>query len=157
MAFKRRQDVQNAWMVACVGKIGGTVSANPLDAIQECITNTPDAVPPLDELRQRTGTPLPVILNHIATIAFGLSSFQPSALTDGIQVNSSSISQAYHLFDTNWQARSDWSNKVKENKEKAQKRNEGEKGPNLVTKVKESTDLNSHERKLLSCIVDGGQ
>ena len=176
MEWRRRQEVQNAWMVVCLGRRGAVTSENPLGSIQDHDITTsaaaeehtphpqdmPKAVALLDGLCKRTGILLPVALDRIAAIALGLSLSQPSGLEATVEVTPTAISRAYQLFIENWQARSDWMKIVNKNKKEIEKKVDGGKEGDtlldpIVKKVKESQDLNSYERELLGCIVDGGQ
>ena len=166
MACRRRQDVQNAWMVRC---LGGKAGASPLRSIQspvegdQCTTKLPDTSKSsalLDELSQHTGILLPVALDHIAKIALGLASSQDSGYPAG--VSPSTISRAYQLFMENWKTRCDWLKTIKESEEESRKRENTvkekaeEKVDPIIKQLKDSNDLNSYEKKLLSCVVNSG-
>jgi hypothetical protein len=170
MAYSRKQDVRNAWMEVCLGCRGTIVCGKPLSSIRSGSIETsvasdephasclgiPSAVDLLDTLVERTGIPLPVALDRIASIALGISITQLDS-TAVIQVTPTAVSTAYQIFYDNWKARSDWLKVV-------DKSTVGEEvwggqvktlDP-IVEKVKKSNELNSYEKNLLDCIVDSG-
>ena len=91
----------------------------------------------------------------------GLSSGS-SAPTTAIQVTPALLSRSRQLFVKNLQARSDWTKTVmghrEHEKEEVEDEDERQQAADpMVQKVKEATDLNKYERKLLNCIVNGGK
>ncbi|KIM76317.1 hypothetical protein PILCRDRAFT_12910 [Piloderma croceum F 1598] len=169
MACSRNQAVRNAWMTTD----------------EQSTPNLSDILAPidfLDELHKRTGLLPPVSLDRIASIAVGLSSPGSSAPRAAIQVTPASVSRACQLFVKNLQARSDWTKMVMgheehekeeaEDEDETEDEDEDEEGAEdedkmpqkkeqaaepIVQKVKEATDLNEYERKLLNGIVDGAK
>ena len=170
MDCNRKQAVRNAWLAVCLRRRGAVVSENPENLLssilshhiqtslagQESTSKSPDIselIPVLDDLTKRTGLLLPIFLDRIATLALGLSISQPSASMDTIQVTSPKVSEACQLLIKNWQVRSDWTEAVLGDEQKEEKEQTADP---IVQNVEKADDLNEYERRLLSCIVDGG-
>jgi hypothetical protein len=170
MECNRKQAVRNAWLAVCLRRRGAVVSENHENLLssilsdhiqtslagQESTSKSPDIselISILDDLTKRAGLLLPIFLDRIATLALGLSISKSSTSMDTIQVTPPKVSEACQLLIKNRQVRPDWTKAVLGDEQKEEK--EKTTDP-IVQNVEKADDLNKHERRLLSCIVDGG-
>jgi hypothetical protein len=146
----------------------------PADAL-----SVPNAIALFDALCESTNINSlihPIALCRIATMALGFSTSQTAGSATDMPVSQAAISKACQVFVQNSTIRSDWWKKAVINREGTQKeaetrskKAEEEEIENddgetetvsldpIVKKVQESDDLSRYEKRLLSCIVNGGQ